>query len=374
MESHIENPELTLRQICQAFRIPGSWHSWEEIKVGNINRTYRVNFMQEDGAAPGGGKVKSYMVQQINTFVFRDPAAVMENIDMVTEHIRAKSREGAALHFHHTRDHRIYVCDGDSFWRLFNYIPSRTVDSCQDPEMIRNAGRAFGKFQKLLADFDASRLHVTIPDFHDTRKRYEKLAADAEADCTGKTAEVREELDWLLSVRDQACILTDRYHRGELPIRVTHNDTKLNNVLFEQDGTQAIAVIDLDTVMPGLVGHDFGDAIRSAANFVEEDSPAADRAGMNLEVFRAFAEGFLTCTASTLTENEIGTLARSAFALTCEQAVRFLDDYLLGSPYFRIEYPAHNLVRTRCQIALAKDMLAKMGEMERIVRQCAENG
>ena len=158
--------------------------------------------------------------------------------------------------------------------------------------------------------------------------------------------------------------------RNELPLRVTHNDTKINNVLFDAETDKALVVIDLDTVMPGLVGHDFGDAIRFAANYVSEDSPEAEKAGVNMEVFRAFTEGFLKQTAATLTQAEIDTLGISCFALACELAARFLDDYMLGSPYFKIDYPEHNLVRTRCQIALAKDMLARMDEMENLVRVC----
>ncbi len=162
------------------------------------------------------------------------------------------------------------------------------------------------------------------------------------------------------------------YENGELSLRVTHNDTKINNVLFDKESKRALAVIDLDTVMPGLVGHDFGDAIRFAANFVEEDCRDAGKAGVNMEVFAAFADGFLKQTALALTENEIRTLALSCFVLAVEQAVRFLNDYILGSPYFKTDYPEHNLVRTRCQIALAKDMLSKMDEMEEIVRGFVE--
>ena len=159
---------------------------------------------------------------------------------------------------------------------------------------------------------------------------------------------------------------------GALPLRVTHNDAKINNVLFEQVTKKALVVIDLDTVMPGLLGNDFGDAIRFAANYVEEDCPQYDKAGINMEVFAAFAEGFLKKTAGTLIDNEIHTLAASCFALTVELAVRFLEDYILGSPYFRIDYPEHNLVRARCQIALVKDMLEHMGEMERVIERCME--
>ena len=157
---------------------------------------------------------------------------------------------------------------------------------------------------------------------------------------------------------------------GQLPLRVTHTDTKINNVLFHPETQEAMVVIDLDTVMPGVVGHDFGDAIRFAANFVAEDCAELDKVGINLEVFRAFAEGFLEKTAKTLTQNEVETLALSCFVLTTELAVRFMDDYIQGDPYFKTLYPEHNLVRTRCQIALAKDMLKKLPEMDRIVRDC----
>lgn len=355
-----------LLQVCRAFRIEGEMVSWEEIKVGNVNRTYKANFILPDG------REKSYMLQAVNTFVFKNPVQVMENIDKVTEHIHAKKPNATALHFHHTPDRKTYVFDENGFWRLFNYICSDTYNTCSDLTVVHSAGEAFGEFQMMLADFDASELYETIPDFHNTKARYEKLAADAAQDPCGKVCEVREELDWLGAVREQACGLTDLYERGELPLRVTHNDTKINNVLFDKKTREALVVIDLDTVMPGLVGHDFGDAIRFAANFVEEDSPEFEKSRVNLEVFRAFADGFLSRTAVTLTSREIDTLALSCFALTTELAVRFLDDYILGSPYFKTLYPEHNLVRARCQIALAKDMLEHLDDMQEIVWACAK--
>ena len=254
---------------------------------------------------------------------------------------------------------------------MSNYVPSITFDSCDDLSVVRSAGEAFGDFQLMLSDFDASQLFYTIPDFHDTRKRYEKLKADAAADPCGCVEQVRGELEWLLSAEDEACRLTDLYNAGELPLRVTHNDTKINNVLFDESNRQALVVIDLDTVMPGLVGHDFGDAIRFAANFVEEDSEKTAQAGINLNVFWAFAEGFLKKTAATLTRNEVDTLGVSCFALACELATRFLDDYIVGDKYFKVKKPQHNLLRTRCQIALAADMRLKMDAMNAIVKECA---
>ena len=313
----------TLRQICTSFRIPGKFLSYDEIKVGNVNRTYKVNFQQPcqaDAAndasdARSDAPCKSYMIQRINTYAFKEPVKVMENIDKVTEHIRAKRPDKVSLHFHHTADRKNYVSDEHGFWRLFNYVPSVTYNTTEKLSVIRNAGEAFGEFQMLLGDFDVALLHETIPDFHNTRKRYAKLEEDVRNDPQGKVKEVQAEIDWLLSVKEQACRLTDMQQRNELPLRVTHNDTKINNVLFDAETDKALVVIDLDTVMPGLVGHDFGDAIRFAANYVSEDSPEAEKAGVNMEVFLAFTEGFLKQTAATLTQAEIDTLGISCFAL-----------------------------------------------------------
>ncbi len=353
-----------LEQVCRLFRIEGTYLGYETIQVGNVNKTYECKFLLPEGTA------KSFLVQNVNTYAFRQPVELMENIDKVTEHIRAKKPGQVALHFHHTADRKTYVADGKNFWRMTNYIPSVTYDSAPNLELIRNAGKAFGEFQMQLADFSPDALFETIPNFHNTRSRYEKLLASVQADPVGRVAEVRQELDWLMAVQDKACTLTDMLNQGKLPLRVTHNDTKINNVLFRKDGTEPLVVIDLDTVMPGLVGHDFGDAIRFAANYVREDSREYDKAGVNLEVFRAFAEGFLGMTAGTLTENEIDTLALSCFVLTVELATRFLADYIDGDLYFKTFSADHNLVRTRCQIALAKDMLVKLPQMEEIVRAC----
>jgi len=352
-----------LKNVCDSFRIKGTFFDYEELKVGNINKTYRVTYRQDDGS------LKSYIVQKINTNVFKDPVAVMENIDRITEYMRDEAPEKRVLHFHHTRDRKTYIFDEDGgFWRLFSYFNSSTYNLPENPEIVKNAGKAFGEFQMILGDFDASLLHETIPDFHNTRKRFEKMEADIKADPCGLVRDVREEIDYILSVKDKACTLVDMLAKGELPLRVTHNDTKINNVLFEKGGTKALVVIDLDTVMPGLMAYDFGDAIRFAANKVDEDSPEYEKAGVDMEMYRAFAKGFLKRTAKVLTENEIRTLALGCFAITVEQAVRFLDDYIMGSTYFKINYPEHNLVRTRCQAALARDMEKKLSEMEEIVR------
>lgn len=361
------NLDQKLAQVSELFCIEGTYVSYKTIQVGNVNKTYEVRFILPDG------KPKSFLIQNVNTYAFRHPIELMDNIDKVTEHIRGKKPGQVALHFHHTADRKTYVIDGENFWRMTNFIPSVTYSSVVDREICRNAGRAFGEFQMQLSDFDIGQLYETIPGFHNTRQRYEQLISATEEDPVGRVQEVEEELKYLMSVRELSCKLTDMQEKGELPLRVTHNDTKINNVLFNPDDKSAMVVIDLDTVMPGLVGHDFGDAIRFAANKVPEDAVEYEKAGVDLDVFRTFAEGFLEMTANTLTENEINTLALSCFTLTVELATRFLADYILEDRYFHIAYPEHNLVRTRCQIALAKDMYDHMQEMESIVAQCVKN-
>ncbi|MBR5023303.1 MAG: aminoglycoside phosphotransferase family protein [Oscillospiraceae bacterium] len=361
-----------LIEVCRHFRIPGEYQFCEEIKVGNVNKTYKVTFEGPDPQYPGKTRRKSYIVQSVNTFAFKNPVQVMDNVDKVTEYIRAKDPDRCALHFHHTHDRKTYIFDKSGFWRLFNFIPSVTYSATDNLRVIRNAGRAFGDFQMMLSDFDAAQLNETIPEFHNTRKRYEQLEEQVAADPVGRVQEVREEIAWLQSVKEQACKLTQLQLDGVLPLRVTHNDTKINNVLFDAETDDALVVIDLDTVMPGLVGHDFGDAVRFAANLVEEDSAEPEKAGVNMDIFRAFAGGFLSKTAKSLTQPEIDTLALSCFVLTCELAVRFLADYIAGDVYFKTNYAEHNLVRTRCQIALAKDMLQKLPQMEKIIRECVE--
>ena len=362
-----------LQSVGQVFNLEGPFFSYEEITMGNVNRTYIVNYVSDDGT--GMAVLKPYLMQKINSYAFHNPDELMSNIDKVTEFIRAKNPDKVNMHLHHTSvsgERKTYFSDGDSFWRVYKYIPAVTFDKCDDIELIRNAGKAFGEFQMNLNDFPVSDLYYTIPDFHDTKKRYQKLLKDAADDPLGRLSEAREEYDYLVSVMEKACELTQLYDEGKLPLRVTHNDTKINNVLFDKTTHEPLVVIDLDTVMPGLVGHDFGDAIRFVANFVEEDSENISTIGLDLNTFWAFADGFLSKTADTLTDLEISTLAQSCFCITCELATRFLDDYLIGDKYFKVKKEKHNLIRTRSQIALAKDMEKKMDSMQAIVNSCAD--
>lgn len=350
-----------LAAVGTAFRLPGTLQSYTELKNGNINRTYKLNYTAVDAA--GAENEKSYLAQKINTVAFRDPVGLMENIDRVTAFLRAKRPDAVSLHFHHTAAGENYLLEPDGFWRLSNYVRSVTFNSGENLSVVRSAGEAFGEFQMLLSDFDAATLHETIPGFHDTRLRYAALKEAVRADRCGRLAECKAEVEWLLSVEDTACTLTDLYRAGKLPLRVTHNDTKINNVLFDEETLKPLVVIDLDTVMPGLVGQDFGDAIRFAANAGGEDCENLSEVFVDMAVFGAFCDGFLSKTAKVLTRREIETLGISSFAMTCELAARFLTDYLCGDVYFKVKRERHNLIRTRAQVALAKDMQRCLPEM-----------
>lgn len=351
-----------LTSIGKLFGIRGLFFNYEELSRGNVNSTYKVNYICDDGN--GMAVFQSYLFQCINTYAFKNPDELMTNIKNVTEFLLSKGMR--TLQFHHTSSGSNYALIENEAWRVYSYIDAVTFDTVDDLNIIRNAGHAFGEFQSALADFDASCLYCTIPDFHNTTGRYEQLKQAIREDTCGRVEEVRSEIDWLMSVEKQAQILDV----SGLPLRVTHNDTKINNVLFDEKTHESLMVIDLDTVMPGFIGHDFGDGIRFAANFTEEDSEDTSKTGLDLNVFWAFADGFLEKTSKVLTKKEIDTLAVSVFVLTCELSTRFLADYLNGDKYFKCKREKHNLIRTRCQIALAKDVLKKLDAMDAMIKAC----
>jgi hypothetical protein len=276
------------------------------------------------------------------------------------------------MHFYHThtgKRQNFYVDEDHSFWRISKYInDSMTYEVCDSLFALEEAGRAFGKFQNNLSDFDAQKLYETIPDFHNTKKRMLDFMRHVVEDSCDRCDSVTPEIEYLVSVQKKATELSDMLERGELPLRVTHNDTKINNVLFDKDTERALVVIDLDTVMPGLVAHDFGDAVRFAANTAAEDEKDISKISFDLSKFTAFSKGFIPEVRDALTEAEVNTLALGAFTMTVELATRFLDDYITGDNYFKTRYPGHNLVRARSQIALARDIQHKLGRMNGIVK------
>lgn len=357
----------TLKDIGHKFRLEGELYSYEIITIGNINSTYKVTYAKDDGG------VKSYLFQKVNTHVFKNPAQIMQNIEHVTSFIREKYPDQITLHFHHTNEGlNYYVCDDDAFWRVVNFVDSITFNSSEDLKIIEATGRAFGQFQMRLSDFDGSVLYETIPDFHNTKKRLDTLFAHVEEDPLGRVSEVKSEIEYLASAREKAADLSVRFANGEIPKRVTHNDTKCNNVLFDRVTKEPIVVIDLDTIMPGMSMYDFADAVRFIANTAVEDEPDISKVFFDTAKFRAFANGFISETHGALEPIEIENLVKASFSITIEIASRFLDDYITGDKYFRCTYPKHNLVRTRCQLQLAKDIERKWDELSWIIRDVIE--
>ncbi len=360
-----------LREVCAAFRLPGEMVGASLITRGNINTTYKVDFYNP-GAQDLRERRKSYLAQEVNAYVFRNPKQIMVNIDRVTSHIRDRHPGQTQLHFHHTSSNKnYYFGKKGAFWRVMNYIESVTFDSCENETILRGCGKAFGLFQRNLVDLDPTCLYETIPNFHNTSYRYNNFVHNVSEDPFERCDEVRPEIEAVLSFRAQATVLSTLLSSGRIPLRVTHNDTKVNNVLFDATTLEPIVVIDLDTVMPGLSVYDFGDAVRFAASDGAEDERDLSLARLNLGKFRAITQGFLEGAGGILQEIEIEAMPLGALTLTVELGMRFLEDYITGDPYFRTSYPRHNLVRARAQLALAADMRDKMDEMKTIVEDVA---
>ena len=380
MNSHIgnftrsieQNDELyhKLSYICKQFRIDGDIIIYRLIPSGHINTAYYV-------ALYNGVEVNQFLVQKVNWYVFKDPVSMMNNIDLITKHVMDKERtleRRRRLHFHHTDEGNNYLIIGEGenreFWRLYNFV-ERSVSfetASGNSNVLRMSGKAFGRFEKQLQDFDASQLVESIPHFHDTRYRLETFFDDVEKDSKGRVSEVGPEIDEIRRNAEFASQLCCMIDRGELPIRVTHNDTKTNNVLFDRDNLDPLVIIDLDTCMPGLACYDFGDTIRFAACTAEEDKSGNK---LDMKLFRAFTEGYIGETAEFLTDNELDSMALGACTITLELASRFLDDYITGDKYFRIEYPKQNLDRARSQLELFRSMKEHLNEMNEIVHEIA---
>lgn len=361
---------MTIEKICKLLQIPGEMISCKTIKSGHINDTYKVSFLFE-------GVERFYILQRVNTYVFKTPENIMKNISAVTQHIRAKIKATGrtakrnVLHYLYAEDgHSYYIDNENGFWRGYRFIEgSVSYDSSDNLTVLEQTGRAFGEFQMHLSDFDADSLLETIPDFHNTPKRLDTLFAHANQVRSGLVAEVAKEMAFFYDRVAMAGELLNLHHKGEIPLRATHNDTKCNNVLFDENTDEALTVIDLDTVMPGLVMWDFGDAVRFAANTAVEDEPDLSLVSLDMERYEAFAKGFMSACGSILTKAEIDHMALGALVITMELAARFLDDYLSGDKYFKIDYPGHNLIRARCQIALVEDMEKKFDLMNEIVHK-----
>ncbi len=359
-----------LKNIIEAFPFNGELTSIESTDTGLINSTYMLTFSD-------GNQDFQYVLQKINTNVFKKPDELMSNIMNVTGFLRNKinlSGGNAAretLTFLYTKDNSPYYLDENGgCWRSYIYISKcYTCDKIDSEVKAFRSGKAFGKFQRMLSDYPAANLFETIPHFHDTPSRYSDLNNAVDENLSGRLQKIQAELSFALDREKDASKLVDLAAEGKIPMRVTHNDTKINNVLFDSITNEAICVIDLDTIMPGLSLYDFGDSIRSGAVTSDENEQDLNKYGLDINLFKSYTEGFLSEAGHALNEEEIANLAFSAKLMTLECGVRFLTDYLNGDTYFKTEYPEHNLVRCRTQLKLVEDIEKHMDEMNECVNE-----
>ena len=341
------------------------------IGLGHINDTFLVSCAGQDGLT-----IK-YILQKININVFKTPEKLMENIKNVTTYLSEKivARGGDAdretLNLIKTIDGKVFYksISGD-YWRSYKFIEgAQTYQVVETLKQIYNAGKAIGNFEELLKAYPVDELYETIPDFHNTKKRYEAFVEAVTVDAVNRAKDVQAEIDFVLARGHEASLLVDLLNAGKLPLRVTHNDTKFNNVMFDDLTGEGICVIDLDTIMPGLSLYDFGDSIRSATNPAEEDEVNLSKVCMNIELFEQFTKGFLEGTNNSLTALELEYLPFSAKLMTLECGIRFLTDHLNGDTYFKIHRENHNLDRARTQFKMVIDMEEKFEKMQAIVKK-----
>lgn len=354
-----------LNEIARQFALEGEVASIGPLGNGLINETFRVNTV--------GGP--SYVLQRINHNIFRDVELLQNNIMSVTAHIRRKLQDAGeadvdrkVLTFIPLKDSsQTWYFDGENYWRVSLFIGDAYTYETVNPEYSYLAGRSFGRFEAMLADLPDS-LGETIPDFHNMELRARQLDEAVASDAVGRMAEeeVKSILAEIMQYREQMCKAERMYREGVLPKRICHCDTKVNNMMFDSEG-EVLCVIDLDTVMPSFVFSDFGDFLRTAANKVAEDDPRIDMVEFDMDIFKAFARGYIESASSFLTPVERENLSYAAALFPYMQAVRFFTDYINGDTYYKISYPDHNLVRTRNQMALFRSVMARMSEMDEFI-------
>ncbi|NCC09229.1 MAG: aminoglycoside phosphotransferase family protein [Bacteroidia bacterium] len=356
--------------IVAHFHTQGTIGEIKPLGAGLINDTYKVITTETD--AP------DYVLQRINHAIFQNVEMLQANIQAVTSHIRQKLVEAGetdierkVLTFLHTEEGKTYFFDGDSYWRMMVFIPRAKTYETVDPEYSYYAGVAFGNFQAMLADIPEV-LGETIPDFHNMEFRLKQLREAVQTNAAGRVEEVRYYLDEIEKRADEMC-KAERLHReGKLPKRVCHCDTKVNNMMFDEEG-KVLCVIDLDTVMPSFIFSDFGDFLRTGANTGDEDDKDLERVNFNMEIFKAFTKGYLESAQTFLTPLEIENLPYAAALFPYMQCVRFLADYINGDTYYKTKYAEHNLVRTKAQFKLLQSVEAHTDEMICFISNCLKN-
>ena len=360
---------VNFQEILKNFQIEGDFVSGERYGEGHINDTYLVKLQGKEG-------IQKYILQRINTNLFKDVDRLMNNIVLVTKFCRDSvvKRGGdplrECLNVIPTRKNQSYCRIGEDCFRVYVFIDNATTyQVVRNPRDFYESAVAFGNFANLLADFDASRLFEVLPDFHNTKVRYANFLKAVEKDACGRKAEVEKEIAWAVAHKDLCGKIVDKIESGEIPLRVTHNDTKLNNVMIDDSTGKGIAVIDLDTVMPGSLCYDFGDSIRFGCNPAAEDEPDLSKVNFRFDLYETYLKGYLSAVGGCITQAELDSLPVGAVLMTYECGIRFLTDYLEGDTYFKTHRPKQNLDRAHTQFKLVDDMLSVFDRMMNAVKE-----
>lgn len=359
-----------VHEAIDGFKLPGELKECIRYGSGHINDTYRLTYETPQGT-------KRYILQRMSKSIFKKPVELMENVSGVTAWLRKKIIENGGdperetLTLVKSNDGLPYFVDSTGeYWRVYLFIEGATCyDAVKDDNDFYQSAVAFGHFQRLLADYPAETLHETIKDFHNTPDRLEKFKKAVAEDICGRAASVQKEIDFILEREELTHALYDLQLDGRLPLRVTHNDTKLNNIMIDDETGKAICVIDLDTVMPGLAANDFGDSIRFGASTAVEDEQDLSKVSCDLHLFEVYTKGFIEGCGDALTDLELDLLPMGAILMTFECGIRFLTDHLEGDHYFRIHREGHNLDRARTQLVLVKDMEEKLPQMNEVINK-----
>lgn len=359
---------VKINTAVEAFCVEGEIVNYKQYGNGHINDTFIVNCQKNQTS-------KRYILQRMNHEIFTEPEKLIANIESVTHFLKTKIQEKGGnperetLNLVYTKEGKYYYKDGiGCYWRMYNFIEDATsLEQVRKKEDFYQSAVSFGNFQRLLTSFDASKLYETIPDFHNTPVRYQTFLKAVKEDVCNRAASVKKEIEFYISHKEDMELCAQKLADGALPLRVTHNDTKLNNIMIDNKTGKGVCVIDLDTVMPGLAIFDFGDSIRFGANTAVEDEQDISKVHLDLELFETYVKGYLEGCSGSLTDMEIEMLPYGAKTMAMECGMRFLTDYLQGDTYFRVHREGHNLDRCRTQLRLVEDMETKWDEMQKIV-------
>lgn len=363
--------ELNVKKICGCFEVEGSFVRCVQCGEGHINDTYKVTIDNH-------GKLRHYLLQRLNKMLSSEVEKLMHNIELVTSYCRKNIEANGGdpmrecLNPIRARDGKCYIYDGESCFRMFDYIEgAKTYQNADDPNVFYESAVTFGNFARMLSGFDASQLYEVLPDFHNTKVRYSNFLAAVQKDICGRAKGVQAEITWVNSHKYLCGKIVDRITSGEIPLRVTHNDTKLNNVMFDQKTGKGLVVVDLDTVMPGSVCYDFGDSIRFGCNSAAEDEPDIEKVHFMFDRYKIYLKGYFLALGDTLVAAEKENLPMGAILMTYECGMRFLTDYLEGDVYYHTSRARQNLERARTQFKLVNEMIAVYDKMLAAVKEIA---